>query len=81
MYQYEFASEDILSFNSFLYIIIQQNKAWWCIYHQTSQYKPHQIKKVKCFSSHFAGVFGQSIEAWAPSQYKDRLIYVWRFPC
>ena len=18
---------------------------------------------------------------WAPSQYKDRLIYVWRFPC
>ena len=20
-------------------------------------------------------------EAWAPSQYKDRLIYVWRFPC
>ena len=19
--------------------------------------------------------------SWAPSQYKDRLIYVWRFPC
>ena len=22
-----------------------------------------------------------SMETWAPSQYKDRLIYVWRFPC
>ena len=21
------------------------------------------------------------IMTWAPSQYKDRLIYVWRFPC
>ena len=21
------------------------------------------------------------LEIWAPSQYKDRLIYVWRFPC
>ena len=23
----------------------------------------------------------QAWEGWAPSQYKDRLIYVWRFPC
>ena len=22
-----------------------------------------------------------TINSWAPSQYKDRLIYVWRFPC
>ena len=22
-----------------------------------------------------------AIASWAPSQYKDRLIYVWRFPC
>ena len=21
------------------------------------------------------------LEIWAPSQYKDRLIYVWQFPC
>ena len=62
MYQYEFASEDILSINNFLYIIIQQNKAWWYIYYQTSQYKPHQITKVKCFSSHLAVVFGQSLK-------------------
>ena len=24
---------------------------------------------------------GDWYEGWAPSQYKDRLIYVWRFPC
>ena len=23
----------------------------------------------------------QALSTWAPSQYKDRLIYVWRFPC
>ena len=22
-----------------------------------------------------------SVTLWAPSQYKDHLIYVWRFPC
>ena len=25
--------------------------------------------------------FAKSDASWAPSQYKDRLIYVWRFPC
>ena len=34
----------------------------------------------------FLGTFVQAFVAiftvtWAPSQYKDRLIYVWRFPC
>ena len=27
------------------------------------------------------GVTVFEIVSWAPSQYKDRLIYVWRFPC
>ena len=25
--------------------------------------------------------YATSLHSWAPSQYKDRLIYVWRFPC
>ena len=25
--------------------------------------------------------WNEAITRWAPSQYKDRLIYVWRFPC
>ena len=30
---------------------------------------------------HTAWQLATVVEIWAPSQYKDRLIYVWRFPC
>ena len=32
---------------------------------------------LKCFSYYFR----VDRATWAPSQYKDRLIYIWRFPC
>ena len=48
------------------------NKSWMIqvrAWHQTSD-KPLSEPKMSPY-----------IDAWAPSQYKDRLIYVWRFPC
>ena len=46
---------------------------------------PRQLRHVPCYDSiplsideKFAELY---LTHWAPSQYKDRLIYVWRFPC
>ena len=38
-----------------------------------------EVFRVDCRSGH--GKLMGSGEIWAPSQYKDCLIYVWRFPC
>ena len=36
---------------------------WWPVSVPTVKYKPHQIPKLKCFSSRFAVASAQSIEA------------------
>ena len=43
----------------------------------------HRINWEKTMStkSGFGHKIKSALAAWAPSQYKDRLIYVWRFPC
>ena len=64
----------------------------WIHYEQLRNHNKAKHNKTVCI---FLGIYCTSTtwlcktwyhnrgsqESWAPSQYKDRLIYVWRFPC
>ena len=47
--------------------------------------KIYRIFSRLCVGSHWISIGWSTwwclLMSWAPSQYKDRLIYVWRFPC
>ena len=57
------------------------SKFIWLVMHFINVSQVRYVLNFRCYLPKFVNIRADFPAFWAPSQYKDRLIYVWRFPC